>query len=386
VYQTTFAPFGVFDVIVVGLGGMGSAALYELAKRGARVLGIEQFELSHTLGSSRSTSRAFRKAYFTDPAYVTLAQRAQALWQTLEQESGARLLLMTGGLLIGPGENPVMRGVRDSVERHGLAHELIDQAELEKRYPALRASDGGVAILEHEAGVLLADQCLDACVRLARQHGAAVHASERVSSIEAGASGVAVRTSRAEYSAGALALTAGPWLPSLWSSSRAPLVVERQVELWFVPESAQDFGPERLPLFNYVFSTPGLSYYGIPMLGAAGVKAARHYGGATVTADDIDRKVSAADENDVREFLARCVPRLDKPAARGKVCMNTNTPDRHFVLGAHPARPNVILAGGFSGHGFKFAPVIGEIVADLALSGNTAHSIALFSPTRFDCP
>jgi sarcosine oxidase len=380
-----------FDVIVVGIGGMGSAAIHQLAKRGARVLGIEQFDLGHGMGSSHSPTRAFRKAYFTDPAYVALAQRAHMLWQGLEEESEERLLLITGGLFVGPEPSPVIRGVRDSAERHGLSHELFDSSELAKRYPALTASEDAVAILEHEAGVLLADRSVDAQLRLALRTGAEVRASEAVLGFESQASGVVVRTSRGSYAASTVALTTGPWLPGIWEPETSadpsvflPLVVERQVELWFAPDSPEYFGPERLPVFNYVFSEPGLSYYGIPMLSEAGVKAARHYGGATVTPDTIDRRVSALDEADVRGFLSRYLPRLDKPAVSGRVCMNTNTPDRHFVVGRHPRHENIVVAGGFSGHGFKFAPVIGEIVADLALTAGTVHPIARFSPARFE--
>lgn len=378
-----------YDAIVIGLGGMGASALAHLASRNIEVLGLEQFELDHELGSSASPSRGFRKAYFTDPAYVALADRAQAAWRALEAEAQDELLAWTSALFVGPPEHPGVIGVGASCREHGLPHEVLDAPALRARFPALVPGDGDVGILELDAGVLLADRCNAAHVRRAVRHGAEVRAREAVTSIVPQADAVLVRTGRGEYLGRRVVVTAGPWLGDLLArSSCSPcgieeaLRVERQVELWFAPDAADDFAPAKLPLFHVGTRERGRAYYGIPRLDAKGVKVCRHYGGKTVTAGAIDRTVTKEDEEDVRGFLAEYMPGANGPLVASKVCMNTNTPDMHFVVGPHPGDARIVLAGGFSGHGYKFAPVVGEMLADLVQRGATDLPIALFSPAR----
>lgn len=379
------------EVIVVGVGGMGSAAVFHLARRGIDVLGIEQFELGHSLGSSGSPSRGFRKAYFSHPHYVPLANSAQALWQALERDSGEELLRLNSALFIGAPEHPGVLGVEKSAREHRLPHERLDSRELRRRYPVLKPADEDVGILEVEAGVLFADRCNAAHVRLATAAGATIRSSEPITSLIADGDGITVRTEHETYRARRAIVTAGPWFGAVFTGPatnipplRAPLQVERQVELWFDPEPREAFGAEKLPMFHFGLRDAGRSYYGVPRFDAAGVKVCRHYGGKRVTAASLDRTASVEDETDVRQFLRQCVPEADGALLDAKVCMNTNTPDMHFVIGHHPANDKVIVAGGFSGHGYKFAPVVGEILADLATTGTTQHPIGLFAPGRFD--
>jgi sarcosine oxidase len=377
------------DVIVLGLGGMGSAALYHLARQPLRVVGIEQHALGHCLGSSGSESRGFRKAYHVHPTYVALARRAQALWRELESEAGERLLDMCGALLVGARAHPAVAGMLASVSEHGLPYEVLDAAESVRRYPALKVTGDEVTVIEREAGLLLAERCNAAHLKGALARGARVHAHERTVDIDMSDTGVRVRTNHDIYSAGALVVAAGPWLLELGGAQREPrgllglelpLVVERQAELWFEARNADMVTPERLPLFH--FADAAGAHYGIPDLGS-GVKACRHHGGAHTSPSSIDRTLRREDEEDVRGFLAARVPAANGKLCHAKICMNTNTPDRNFVLGAHPACPRVILAGGFSGHGYKFAPVVGEIVAELVTTGVTRHDIRPFEPSRF---
>jgi len=369
---------------------MGSAVLFHLAGRGLRAVGIEQHEIGHDLGSSSSPSRGFRKASFAHPIYVQLATRAQSLWRELETASSESLLRFTSGIFAAPPDHPAILGMIDCARRHDLPHEILDARQLKDRFPVFRPPPDYVAIIEHEAGVLLADKCNAAHVRGALQRGATIRPCERVTSIEPAKSFVVVRTGVAEYRAQRVVVTAGPWLPALLaegagalSGFHAPLRVERQVELWFSPDDRAAFDADRLPLFHFGLRDHRRSYYGIPQIDGGGVKVCRHYGGATVQADTVDRVVSKADEEDVRGFLREYIPGADGRLLHAKVCMNTNTPDLHFVIAAHSDDQRIIVAGGFSGHGFKYAPVIGEIAADLASGAKPAHAIDLFSPLRF---
>jgi sarcosine oxidase len=361
--------------------------MLHLARRGQSVVGIEQYRLGHSLGSSSSGSRGFRKAYSTHPSYVTLANAAQAAWRELEAETGETLLHLISALTIGPPDHPGVIGLLRSAKDHGLPYEVLEAPALAARYPALVPRDGDLGVLEVDAGVLVATRCNEAHLRAALGLGAEVHGEERVLSLEPGPSEVVVRTDRAQYAARHVVVTAGPWLGALLGRGglmelALPLRIERQVELWFTPpEATEDFDASRLPLFHFVLGDR--AYYGVPQLDGQGIKVGRHQGGRAVTAATLDRRVSQEDEEDVRTFIRAHLPRAEGRLRHAKVCMDANTPDMHFVVGPHPSDERIILAGGFSGHGFKFAPIIGEIAADLATTGTTRHAIELFSPRRF---
>ncbi len=368
-----------YDVIVVGVGGMGSAACYHLARRGVRVLGIEQFEIPHERGSSHGHSRVIRKAYFEDPRYVPLLHRAYELWRELEAESGEKLLHITGGINIGPPEHACIRGVRESVRLHQLSHEVLDAAEIRRRFPALRPGDGVIGIHEMDAGYLLPERCVMSHVAGARRHGAEIVTGLRVSAIEWTAGEVRVATADGTVSAEKLVVTAGAWLPAVLPIG-LPLRVERQVQLWFQPRDGAIFGAGRMPVFIYFLADR--SYYGIPAFDERGVKICRHHGGATVTPESVDRVVSRADKDDVRGFARTYVAPVDGPG-EGKVCVYTNTPDENFIIGVSPVSERVIVAGGFSGHGFKFASVVGEVLGELVTTGRATMDVGMFSVGRF---
>jgi sarcosine oxidase len=379
-----------FDAIVLGLGGIGSAAVFALARRGLRVLGLEQAPRARSLGSSASPSRGFRKAHARGDAYVALAKSSHRLWQELEARSGRSLLNLTGGLLVGAADHPALREQKVSLERHGLPHELLSASELARRHPMIRAGDGEVAILEVEAGILLADDCNAAHLEAAERLGATLHFDEALVEIVAGASDVVARTSRDQYRAKRAVVTVGPWLARLAElpapaglGSSLPLRIERQVELWFEPTRPEDFEPSRLPLFHFADVEGRGTFYGVPRLDERGVKACRHYGGAITSVAQLERRVLPEDEREVRAFLELRMPSAGGRLLHGKVCMNANTPDMHFIVGPVPERPNLVVLGGCSGHGYKFVPVMGEIAADLVELGRTDHPIELFSPDRF---
>ena len=366
-----------FDVIVLGVGGMGSAAAFELARRGRRVLGLEQFALGHDRGSSHGHTRIIRKAYYEHPDYVPLVLRAFDRWRDLERRCGRTLLTECPCLSIGRPDGELVAGVRRSAEQHGLPVEQLDPAALRRRFPAFRFDDDYVGVLEHSAGFLLVDDCVRAHAEEAGRLGAVIRDGEPVLSWKAEGGGVAVETAAGRYAAARLVVTAGPWAGRMLGELGARLRVMRQVVLWFGPREPNLFQKDVFPIF--IAETPDGDFYGLPALNADGVKVARHYGAPELyDPSDAVRTVSAEDEAPVRRFLQAHLPAADGPVNRASVCIYTLTPDRHFLIDVHPAHPQVVFAAGFSGHGFKFASVVGEILADLAESGRTDRPIEMF--------
>jgi sarcosine oxidase len=371
-----------YDVIVIGVGGMGSATLFELARRGGRVLGLEQFSLGHDKGSSHGHTRIIRKAYYEHPDYVPLVQRAYERWYDLEQRLGRHLLTECGCLSIGPPDSELIQGVRLSAKQHRLPIEDLSPAEMRQRYPMFRFDDRYAGVLERSAGFLYVDDCVRAHIDAARGAGATILDNEPVRDWQAASTGVVVQTDRGRYTAASLVLTAGPWVARLLADWGARLSVMRQVMLWFGPREAATFRRDVFPI--YIADTAHGYFYGLPMLDANGVKIAQHYGAPELTGpEQVDRRLSSSDETNVRRFLSEHLPDADGPCNRRAVCIYTLTPDRHFILDVHPEHPNVAIAAGFSGHGFKFAAVVGEIMADLVDAGHTRHPIGMFRLTRF---
>jgi sarcosine oxidase len=373
-----------FDVIVIGLGGMGSAASYHLAGRGRRVLGLERFTPAHNRGSSHGQSRIIRQAYFEHPAYVPLLRRAYELWQQLEYDCDAQLLRLDGGLLISPPESHIITGSLGSAREYNIPHVLLDTAELRRRYPVFQVDDGTIGLLEHTAGIIRPEASVGAHLRGAIARGAELHFEEQVERWEATAEHVRVITTRGEYEAERLVITPGPWAPDILGDLQLPLQVERNVQFWVRPPgSVEPFLPDRFPIFIWMVD-PERVLYGFPSLDESGsVKVAFHHSGVHTTADTIDRQVQADEVERLRTLLAERIPALAGAVDATAPCMYTNTPDEHFVIAVHPRHPQVAIAAGFSGHGFKFCSVVGEILADLALEGRTEHPIGLFDPRRF---
>jgi sarcosine oxidase len=376
-----------YDVIVVGLGGMGSAAAYHLARRGQRVLGLERFTPAHDRGSSHGRSRVIRQAYFEDPAYVPLVLRAYELWREAERASGADLLLITGALMIGAPDSEVVAGSLRSAREWSLDHELLDAADLRRRFPMFAPTPNIVALYEGRAGVVRPEAAVEAHLALATEAGADLRFEEPIVAWEADSSGdgVTVTTGRGIERAGRLVVCPGAWAPELLAGLGVPLMVERQLQFWFQPSGDPDlFRPGRYPVWVWDGGGDGQPY-GLPAIDGpdGGAKVAWFRRGRQCTPDTLDRNVTATEIGEMAETLRARVPLLPGRFLRAVACMYTNTPDQHFVVAPHPARPQVVVACGFSGHGFKFAPVIGEVLADLAITGTTAHPIGLFDPRRF---
>jgi sarcosine oxidase len=377
------------SVIVLGLGGIGSAAACHLARSGQRVVGFDRYHPPHALGSSHGESRIIRQAYFEHPDYVPLLLRSYELWRELERQTGRELLHITGGLMIGPRESEVFSGSLRSAQEHGLKHDVLSAADLRQRFPQFSPAADELALYETEAGFVLPEAGVAAHLELAARAGTELHFDEPVSHWQAGDRGIAVTTARGEYHSDRLVIAPGAWAPSLarslgLSEHSIWLSVTRNVMLWFEPLGpVEDFFAERFPIFMWQ-PAGELPLYGFPAQNGSreGVKVAIHGGGADCTPETIDRELHAADIDRVRHALAGRIPALNGKFLEGRTCMYTNSPDGHFLIGLHPRYENICYAVAFSGHGYKFAPVMGELLAELATRGRTRHAIKLFSPDR----
>jgi sarcosine oxidase len=375
------------DVVVIGLGVMGSATAFTLARRGRRVVGIERFDIGHDRGSSHGATRIIRLGYFEHPSYVPLLRHAYERWRALEAETGERLLHVTGIIEIGPPESVVVSGTLAAARTHELPHDILDAATAMRRFPALRLPPEDLAVLQRDGGFVLAEPAIQAFASLATQAGAELRTGETVRAIEPRADGVRVITDRHAIDAGAAIVTAGPWLKALLPSLPAPLRATRQVLGWFEPLVPALFAPDKFPVF-LLESRHGIHYgfplHNVPTALGSTVKIARHHHGEeTVDPDTYDRTVSPADEALIRSALAEHLPAANGRLVAAKTCLYTMTPDSDFIIDQLPGAPHIVIASPCSGHGFKFAPVIGEILADLATAGATSHDISRFRLSRF---
>lgn len=371
-----------YDVIVLGVGGMGSAAYFELTRRGRHVLGLEQFPLVHSQGSSHGHTRIIRTAYAEHPGYVPLVRRAFDRWYELEQLTGRHLLTECPCLNVGPPGSGHVEGVRASVREHGLPATEMSGDEVPRWFPAFRFPADYTGVLEQAAGFLYVEECVRAHIDAAVSLGAEVHSEEAVRAWKVVGGGVEVTTDRATYRAAKLVVTAGAWATRLLADLGVPLAVMRQVLLWFdVGGRAADFRRGTFPVF--IADVPGGPFYGLPALDHYGLKVARHYGAPELpNPDGVNWDVTPADVGAMRPLIDEYIPGLGA-FTKGQVCMYTVTPDHHFVIDVHPLHPQVSVACGFSGHGFKFASAVGEVMADLAETGATRHAIEMFSAKRF---
>ena len=372
-----------YDAIVIGVGGMGSATLYHLARRGWKVLGLEQFDIPHEMGSSHGYSRMIRYTLQEHPSYVPLVRRAYELWHQLENASRERLLVTTGSIRAGHAESEYLLGAVAACEEHSIPYEVLTGTETNRRFPGYRFDQDIAAVYQADGGFLLPERCIVNHANAALEAGAEVHGRERVLDWAPLGEGVIVHTSRGSYQAGRLVITAGPWASKIAPGLAEVAVAERQVLGWFQPERPDLFRTDTFPVFG-MFVEEG-RFYGFPVYGVPGFKVGRsHHLHQTVDPDQLDRDIYDEDEAVLRKFVERYFPSAAGPALSLKTCMFTNSPDGHFIIDLHPEFPQVSLASGFSGHGFKFASVIGEIMADLAMFGETTHDLALFRLDRFN--
>ena len=361
---------------------MGSATLFHLARRGLRVLGLERFDLVHEYGSSHGLTRIIRLAYWEHPTYVALLRRAYELWRELESLAGERLLHITGSVDAGPEDGAIFQGALRSSELHGLAHEVMDGDELHRRYPGYRLPKQIHCLYQPDGGFLLPERCDVAHVEQALALGAEVQCREEVLDWEANGGRVRVRTSRGAYEAGRLVVCAGPWASKLIPELAGLAVPERQVLAWLQPTRPDRFRPAAFPVFNLEVEEG--RFYGFPSFLIPGFKFGKyHHRGERVDADTVNRNPEPEDEELLRAFARRYFPEGEGPTLMLKACMFTNTPDRHFILDRHPVHPEISIAAGFSGHGYKFCSVIGEVMADLVQDERGRHNIEFFRLGRF---
>ncbi|UQX88729.1 N-methyl-L-tryptophan oxidase [Jatrophihabitans telluris] len=386
-----------YDVVVVGLGAMGSSAAHHLARRGARVLGVEQFTPAHSLGSSHGETRIVRQAYFEKPDYVPLLQRSYELWDELSADFGEELFTRCGALMIGEPDSAVVTGTLESARRWNLPHEVLDAAAMRERYPQFTLPPSQVAVFEANAGFARPEASVLANIELALQAGAELWFDTEVDSVQLGPSGVHINAGGVEVTAERAVLAVGAWASAaLGDSALARLSdfgveVTRQTVHWFEPvggaQALADYVPDKMPVYLWEWphsSGDAVDIYGFPYLeGDPGVKVSLYKAGDVVDPRTVDRSVSDSDAERLAPVLQRSLPGLAGRRVKGSACMYAGVADDDFILGIHPGSSGrVVLAVGFSGHGFKFMPVVGEIVADLALTGKTSLDIDFLSPSR----
>ena len=363
-----------YDVVVAGLGGVGSAAAHHLARRGLRVLGLDPRPGAHTEGASHGESRIVRQVYFEGAAYVPLLLRTYELWAELAG-TGEPLLRRTGGLFLGAAGTRVLEGSVATARAWSLEHEVLEAAEVTRRFPALTPPPGTLGLYEPQAGVVGPEAAVTAHLAAAALAGADLRHDTAVTGWSTTGAGVAVSTTRGAVEAGHLVLAPGRWAPGLLGGLDLPLTVEPRVQHWYAPARPDGFAPGRLPVWLWDLAD-GTALYGVPALApGAAVKAAVHFSTVRPAADWTPAQLA--------EALAPLMPGLGHALTRSAPCWYTLTPDEHFVLGPHPGAATVLLACGFSGHGFKFTPVLGEVLAELVADGASRFDLSLFDPARF---
>ncbi len=372
-----------FDVIVVGVGTMGSAVCYHLARRGVRVLGLDRYDVPNGMGAAHGYSRMIRLAYFEHPDYVPLLRRSYDLWDELSAELGRDVIHVTSGLMLGPPGAAVLEGSLRSVREHDLPHELLDAAEAMRRFPQFKVPDDYQVLHDHRAGLVLPERAVAGYAELALRRGAELHGQEPVTSWEPAGDGVVVRTPKGQYAAAKVIFCGGAWTDRLVRDLGVPLTVTRQPLAWVWPKQPDLFALGTMPVW-IMEHRDGSNHYGFPMLpDNPGFKLASHKRSPPTDVETLDRGVHEADEAAVRWVLRDHIPAADGPLLSMRVCMYTNSPDLNFIIDHHPAHANVILACGFSGHGFKCASGLGEALAEMATDGHAKLPMDFLGLHRF---
>ncbi len=384
-----------YDVVILGLGAMGSAAAYQLARRGARVLGLDRFAPPHGLGSSHGDTRITRLAIGEGAHYTPLAMRSHEIWREIESETGADLMTQTGGLILWSPAKTSVLPVEDffattvaAAKAHGIAHEILTAADIRRRFPQFHVRDDEAGYYEPAAGFLRPENCVLAQLDLAKRYGAAIRSDEKVLGFDVSPGGVIISTDRARYEAERLIVTAGAWLPELMPARFAKLLtIRRQVLYWFaVKGPAAPFLPGTFPVFIWELQGPERGIYGFPLSGDPrdGVKVTTHGFGRITTPDSVDRTVKDAEIAQMyEEYVAPYLPGLDRNCVKGSVCLYTNTPDEGFIIDFHPQSDRIVIASPCSGHGFKHSAAIGEALAELAIDGKSHFDLSAMRLGRF---
>lgn len=365
-----------YDAIIVGVGAMGSAAVYRLAKRGVDVLGLERYDVPHTRGSSHGDTRIFRLTQPEHPDYVPLARRAGELWREVEAESGREILTETGSVHAGPAGGPKVADAVESCEANDVPHEVLTGEELNERFPGYDLPEDHLGVYQPDGGFLACERAISTQVNLAHEHGGTVRARERILDVDIGETGVAVRTDRNCYEADNLVVASGAWAGRHLDLLSDALTPQRRVMAWLHPEEPSKYAPDRFPVFS--ISVPEGSFYGFPVYERPGFKFGRTPDLAeTIDPDDWEEEPTLQDEELLRQLPANHFPGADGPTMRLASCIVTRSLDGHFYLDTHPEYPHVSIAAGFTGHGFKFSSVVGEVLADFVTEGDTDNKISI---------
>jgi sarcosine oxidase len=372
-----------YDITVIGAGAAGSAAAYHLAKTGKKILVIDRYTPPHNEGSSHGQSRIIREAYFEGPFYVPLIQQAYELWHQLEKESNKKLLLRTGGLMLGASDSMVVKGALLSAIEHHLPYEYLNSSEIKKRFPGFKPDAETVGIYEEVAGILFPEECIRTNLELAKNSNTSFHFDEIVTGISGKGDSVEIITTKGIYTSGKVIISTGAWLNELLPDLQLPLTVARQLLFWFKCE-AKDAGkylPANFPVYLWENEKDKI-FYGFPDLGD-GIKIAIHHRGKKTTASTIDRQVH---EEEIKEMSKIIKDYLGVKATYNysAVCMYTNTPDEKFIIDYHPLNRNIIIASPCSGHGFKFSSAVGKLLCDMSMEKPLSFDISVFNIARFD--
>jgi sarcosine oxidase len=379
-----------FDVIVIGVGSMGSSACYQLAGRGCKVLGLEQFNIAHEFGAHAGQSRIIRKAYFENSDYVPLLERAYTNWEALEAETGTQIYFKTGLVYFGPADNLLVKGVKQSALLYNVVLENVDHSSAKKRFPAFHIPSDFEILFEPEAGFVTPENAIRLFAKQATGKGAEIYAHEKVIQWKQDGNGVVVTTERNVYSCKKLIITAGPWAGKMIPTLANKLKITRQFVAWINPKKWNDFELGNFPCWLMTDESTSGCYYGFPILNEAkfgpprGLKLAHHYPAHETDPDNVDRQIKEEDREDLNYVLDKYLPGCFESLLSYKICLYANSPDEDFIIDKLPGfEDHVVIACGFSGHGFKFASVVGKILADLALDGETKLPIGFLSATRF---
>lgn len=373
-----------YDAVVMGVGAMGSATLSALAKRGYKVCGIEQFGMAHDKGSSHGETRLIRKAYFEHPDYVSLLHSSYDEWEQMQEESDQMLFAKNGLLLAGQSDSMLIRGLESCYSQHDLPHDILSAGDVQRRWPHINLPENVEIYYDPIAGYLHVENCVREFYRLAKKNGADLFNEEKVIAWEADSeNSVSVTTNKRTITADRLVISCGAWASEALQMLDLKLDIWRKVLYWYKTTDREKCRPGSFP--SFFIETEKGGFYGFPAVSSEGVKIAEHYHKHSISHPDrLNREVSAGEDTIVSNFAARTFPLLQTPSHNSVVCMYTMSEDEHFIIDHHPEHENVVIATGFSGHGFKFAPVIGNILADLAMEQTTDYPIDFLRLSRFD--
>jgi sarcosine oxidase len=379
-----------FDVIVIGVGSMGSATCYYLAKQGYKVLGLEQFDISHEFGSHAGQSRIIRKAYFEHLDYVPLLERAYENWKTFEKEIGEQLYFKTGLLYAGTSNNEIIKGVKQSARLYNIELEKLNLADTDKRFPQFKFPESFEVLFEPEAGFIPPEKAIRLYASQAEKAGATIHANEKVIEWKKDGQSVVVKTNKNTYRCNKLIITAGAWAGKMIPGFANKIKVTRQFVAWIKPKSDNQFVLNNFPCWMVGDDDKHGCYYGFPLLDTKkfgepeGLKLAHHFPYQITDPDNVNRQTTEEDIENVKYCLNKYIPGVFDSILTTKICLYANSPDENFIIDKLPSfEENVSIACGFSGHGFKFASVIGEILADLAITGKTSLPMDFLNAKRF---